>query len=592
MIVKMKKVQAVVRESDRERMLNALQQAGVMHIVPVNPVEAGVEADVAARLESAKRSVQVLGGIEPTGPKPPLLAQDASDEVQTIQRKLAEYESHLSSLYRQLEQQAIWGNMTLEDIEVLESAGAMPEFYLIPPGLIDSVKAEACTVVGIFDQKRNIIAVLDRTGEKQIPQEAERLPLPPNDNPSIQAQAAEIANERKEAAERLAELANLLPEMQSLVRELEEKAQYSFAANSALDAEELFAIQGWVPADHTESLPHNLATQGVIAGIRELEPEEEETPPTLIKYPRWAEPIKGLFDILNTSPGYREIDLSAFFMIAMPIFAAMLAGDAAYGLIFLIPSLVFYRRIKAKIGPQSTQLLIIFGAVTFVWGLLSANFFGIKPDSLAEMMPLERESDEATQWLLIKISFIIGSVHLIAAHIRKAMALWPDSRAIADIGWSLALAGMLGVIWYMVFDGCPVPSMIWLIGLAVGLGLAITFTSPNRNPLKRIGIGFASSLLPLISTFSDTMSYIRLMAVGMASYYIAYAFNDLGSTVAGAGTWAAAAPILVFGHALNIILILIAIFAHGVRLNMLEFSNNAGVEWAGYPYNPFSKVKS
>jgi len=63
MIVKMKKVQAVVRKSDRERMLDALQQAGVMHIVPVNPVEAGVEADVAARLESAKRSVQVLGGI-------------------------------------------------------------------------------------------------------------------------------------------------------------------------------------------------------------------------------------------------------------------------------------------------------------------------------------------------------------------------------------------------------------------------------------------------------------------------------------------------------------------------------------------------
>ena len=48
--------------------------------------------------------------------------------------------------------------------------------------------------------------------------------------------------------------------------------------------------------------------------------------------------------------------------------------------------------------------------------------------------------------------------------------------------------------------------------------------------------------------------------------------------------------ILVFAHALNVILGLIAVFAHGVRLNMLEFSSNAGVQWAGYPYTPFANT--
>ena len=107
-------------------------------------------------------------------------------------------------------------------------------------------------------------------------------------------------------------------------------------------------------------------------------------------------------------------------------------------------------------------------------------------------------------------------------------------------------------------------------------------------------MGFASSLLPLISTFGDTMSYIRLMAVGMASFYIAFAFNDLGATIAGSATWqwALAAPIIVVGHLLNIALCLIAIFAHGVRLNMLEFSGNAGVQWAGYAYAPFAKIET
>ncbi len=85
------------------------------------------------------------------------------------------------------------------------------------------------------------------------------------------------------------------------------------------------------------------------------------------------------------------------------------------------------------------------------------------------------------------------------------------------------------------------------------------------------------------------MSYIRLMAVGVASYFIAYSFNLLGSQVADGATWFVGGIVVVFGHALNIVLAVIAIFAHGVRLNMLEFSNNAGVQWSGYAFAPFKK---
>jgi len=136
-----------------------------------------------------------------------------------------------------------------------------------------------------------------------------------------------------------------------------------------------------------------------------------------------------------------------------------------------------------------------------------------------------------------------------------------------------------------------VPTTVMMAGLLGGLALVVLFGAPNRNPARRVFVGFASALLPLIGTFGDTMSYIRLMAVGLASFYIAFAFNDLGSTVATVGTWGAAVPILLIGHALNIALCVIAIFAHGVRLNMLEFSNNVGVQWAGYAYAPFTKIK-
>ena len=128
--------------------------------------------------------------------------------------------------------------------------------------------------------------------------------------------------------------------------------------------------------------------------------------------------------------------------------------------------------------------------------------------------------------------------------------------------------------------------------LGVGAVGFLVFSCPSKNPAKRLGLGLATSLLPVIASFSDTMSYIRLMAVGMASFYIAKAFNDLAYTIFSSNSWLLPASILIvlFAHSLNIGLGLIAVFAHGVRLNLLEFSSNAGVQWTGHEYRPFAKA--
>ena len=316
-------------------------------------------------------------------------------------------------------------------------------------------------------------------------------------------------------------------------------------------------------------------------------------------------------------------------MIALPLFAAMLIGDAGYGLMFMLPAILMYGKLSKAAGKDKTNLLLVIGGFTLVWGILSANYFGITPESMATaggfvktvdgsevpdyealrngsggwaavgkvMMSVAlvwREDSDAGREVLIKLSFIFGCIHLVLAHLRQVIGFWPDKRALAEIGWSMVLIAMLGLIWGLFFGGKgePAISQTYIVSLLlIGLVLVIVFSVPHRNPVMRCTLGFTSSLLPLIGTFSDTMSYIRLMAVGLASYYIAVAFNSLGATVAESATWFAAAPILIFGHVLNIALAVIAIFAHGVRLNMLEFSNNAGVQWVGYEYAPFARKK-
>jgi V/A-type H+-transporting ATPase subunit I len=149
---------------------------------------------------------------------------------------------------------------------------------------------------------------------------------------------------------------------------------------------------------------------------------------------------------------------------------------------------------------------------------------------------------------------------------------------------------MFEVVWFMFFNELPLGDMTILKVLLIGGGtLIVLFTNPSPNPIKRIGIGALSSLMPIVNTFGDTLSYIRLMAVGLSGYYMASAFNGLAVKIFEAGwywIWASIL-ILIVAHSLNIFLCVIAVFAHGVRLNLLEFSSNCGVEWTGYPYAPF-----
>ncbi len=125
--------------------------------------------------------------------------------------------------------------------------------------------------------------------------------------------------------------------------------------------------------------------------------------------------------------------------------------------------------------------------------------------------------------------------------------------------------------------------------------LVLFFTSPQKNILKTIGEGLGTIALSLVNNFTDVVSYIRLFAVGLAGVAIADAFNAMAAGVFKKGdflTIIAAAFIVVFGHALNIILGPMSVLVHGVRLNVLEFCSHVSVTWSGFAYKPFTKGKS
>jgi V/A-type H+-transporting ATPase subunit I len=381
MIVEMKKVFVAARASDREALLAALGELGVIHLDPVR--KAAAPEELAAKLATLRQARQELAGVTPGVVKPEVDVMAAAGEVVEIARRSAQARDRLNALGREADRLSLWGEVRREQFDALAEAGVPLRFFTVSQADVEQVRAELVVPLAGGSGRRSLVALVQREGEPELPESAEEAPLPQRDLPTVRAEAAELESALQADARLLARLANLEEAMAAEQRRLEAEAELAEVRRGGLSEGDLFAVRGWVPAEAADRLADDLAERGLAVAVRMDEPDCDEQPPTLIRYPRWARPIKGLFDMLGTNPGYREMDLSPFFMLALPLFAAMLIGDGGYGLLLLVLPLLFRKKLIQAAGPEKTNLLTAFGACALVWGVLTANYFGVTPNDLA-----------------------------------------------------------------------------------------------------------------------------------------------------------------------------------------------------------------
>ena len=586
MIVKMKKVFAATTAARREALLDALRELGVVHLEPAAP-GASAPAAVLEALAKVQRAQQVISTVKPGAARPEVSALAAAEEIHAIARRTEENRARLSALGREADGLALWGELRRESLNALEAAGVPLEFYAVPAREVGEISAELAAPLAELPGKRTLVAVVDRPGAASLPEGSQRLEKPPRDIFAVRREAQEVDSTLAADARRLAELAGLADELEKKRRELADQAAYEKALAGAKLGEGVFAVQGWVPVELADKLPQQLTVSGLAAVAVSRDPLPEESPPTLIEPVRWARPIQGLFKMLGIDPGYRELDVSVGFMVALPIFAAMLISDGGYGLIFLLAPIVFRRRLIAAAGEMLTNLILVIGAVSVVWGVVTGSFFGVDVFGLiaGRKPPITIDLSEESRLLMMRITFTIGAIHLCLAQLWRAGVLFPDLRFLCKVGWAIFLWGMYGVVKHFVLGDALDWSTPWYYLLIAGAAPAILMAAPSWNVFKMIGLGLANFPLTMLGTFSDILSYVRLMAVELAGSVLAVKFNALALSAGPV----LMVPVLIFGHTLNIGLCLIALFAHGVRLNVLEFSNNIGMEWSGYPYQPFAR---
>ena len=121
------------------------------------------------------------------------------------------------------------------------------------------------------------------------------------------------------------------------------------------------------------------------------------------------------------------------------------------------------------------------------------------------------------------------------------------------------------------------------IGIAViGLVVAYLYNSPGKNIFLNFGTGLWNTYNMASGLLGDTLSYIRLFAIGLTGAILGGVFNQLAVDMTEGMNIVLRAVcmllILLVGHAINIGLCTISSLVHPLRLIFVEYYKNAVFE--------------
>ncbi len=628
MIEKMKMVHVVSTLSRKDELLEGLQNLGLLHLSEKKAadrkaaerfatlsgtVTALSEYEKARKRENARNSRTRNRGTRQSGGKgsnrdgaAEVLSDEAFEilfrDVQSCMERKAALSRQKSAASAEIDRVRSWGGFSPADVESLRQAGCDLHFYRV---LKSEFKALARDESIRFLRLKPVDGMEAVAVVGKLPPEtgANEFILPEK---SLDELTGEVASCERGIAACEAELREKSAYLQSFRAQMlkaQNEENYSSASETADSDQDFVWISGYIPEDDLETFK-TAAGKNNWAWAADDVSEEDDQVPTKVKYNRVSALIKPVFDILGILPGYREQDISLFFFLFFTLFFAMIIGDAGYGFLILIAGIVLSKKLKIK--GNTIFLIYVLSVATIVWGAMTGTWFGLEeamhvPFLKALVIPQFANYPQyfnltatAQQNNIMKFSFTIGAIQMTLGSIlaiRKKIAE-KNLSWISDVGWIIAVLSMYLLSLYLVIgENIPIIPVFGGIGIAFVLVVLFGGMSPEKTFAQGLKAGVSgafTAFLNTISCFGNVMSYIRLFAVGMAGLAIAQSFNGIAAGFHGA-MMILGIVVVIIGHALNLIMCFLSVVVHGVRLNVLEFSGQAGLEWTGIAYHPFQK---
>ncbi|WPM06199.1 V-type ATP synthase subunit I [Borreliella sinica] len=608
MIVKMKKVLLLTLSKYKKESLEILRDFGAVHINSCNKNSDSLKESI----DNRRILVQAFSLLREDGGVKALKSSngnflDIAKSIVNLGNEIKEFQDIKRSLLHERNLISVWGSFSLEHIDQLKESNIYIQFFKIQKSEYKNLLKDPNVNVFLIKNVKNISYFVSVGEFEQKIEVADEFKF--NFDLDYINNKLKVVNEILD--QKLTQISLFNKYIDILGDEIKNYDQIvefeQVLADMQTDFEDFSYVIGFIPAESQESLKSSVLKAGF--AVQFADPEENDVIPTYIKRKGIANLAAPIFNILETIPGYKERDISFIFMLFFFVFFGMIVGDAAYGVIFfligILLSLIFI--LKGKPLTSVHGLIFYLSISSILYGSMTGTWFG--SPLILEMFPILNSfkvsylTEKNSMQNIIFICFSIGVLQICLAHVWnffRQIKERPHIHSIAQIGWLISIVGLYYLVLNLILSQSRFPMYNTVYNI-IYLGVVLVFVFGKQDGsnffkciLKSFG-GIIEQFLTTVSGFADIISYIRLFAVGLAGLSISASFNAMSMPLlksSNIGLIVAGIIVILFGHILNIMLSLLSVIVHGVRLNMLEFSNHLGQEWSGYAYKPFRKIKN
>ncbi|MHC1564520.1 MAG: V-type ATP synthase subunit I, partial [Candidatus Hecatellaceae archaeon] len=360
-------------------------------------------------------------------------------------------------------------------------------------------------------------------------------------------------------------------------------------------------FEAWVPKGRVEEAVKAIRQACPEALVSTNREEREEKVPTLLVNPK---PII-CFEKLVSSyslPSYYEIDPTLIMLVTFPIIFGFMFGDMGHGLVLLVGSLLIkplFDRMKIRNEMldylyKGRNLVFLCGITSIIIGFLYGDFFGPTNAAYAahhgtptwytaitgvEDAPWFSPMDEPM--MLFKIAIFIGIAQItfgLILDIVNNIAAREYKEILAPASW----LWFYGSLSYLIITyGFGIANVLFETDKLLAFfvvpfaGLFILHKLAGKSGMET----FAEGVEKAIASISNTLSYGRILALGLAHAI----FSDLALMGKGLLFWPIFLIVTIF-----IITALegILTFAHTLRLHWVEwfskFYRGEGTPFEGF----------
>jgi V/A-type H+-transporting ATPase subunit I len=366
-----------------------------------------------------------------------------------------------------------------------------------------------------------------------------------------------------------------------------------------------YLVSGWIPAQLVDKLKEALAQEiGEQALVEVLTPEAIPGVregilriPILFNNPYLLRPFERLTTAYGT-PGYREVDPTAFLAIGFLVMFGMMFGDVGQGAVLMgLGYLIFHRFIRYT---DYGIILMECGVSSMVFGVLYGSVFGIEG-----LLPVIWFSPLKNIVYFMKVCLIFGggfiSLGLILGFInalRLRQARLPAAEMLAALFyWILAAMGLRYLLtgalaWDFRLALAVVLGTLLISALFVWQRLRLP--APEVQTWKEgLGLQLLEGAIEVIDGtvryVANTISFIRISAFALAHAGLFIAVFSLAETLgrmAGGGVlyWVT----IILGNVVIILLEGLVISIQTIRLEYYEFLSKF-FHGGGEPFSPLKR---